>query len=73
MNRIYIWGEGGYAEYVYSIIDRASCAIMGIIDSDKRKQGKLWNRELKIHAPEELESLEYEWIIISVIDRKSVV
>lgn len=72
MKRVYIWGAGYYAEYVYSVIDRKSCIINGMIDSDPKKQGKLWKDKLKIHAPEELDELDYEYIIISVLKYEEV-
>lgn len=67
-----MWGAGYYANYVYSIIDKTSCIIKGVIDSDLNKQGKLWEGKLKIYAPEELERLDFEYIIVSIIKYKEV-
>ena len=41
MKRIVIWGAGNYAEHVYDMINRETCTIEGIIDSDQGKQGIL--------------------------------
>lgn len=67
IKKIYIWGAGHYAGYIYSMINKDMCQIKGIIDSDRQKQGSLWENELMIYAPEQLLSSEYDQIIISVL------
>lgn len=67
MNKIYIWGAGAYAEYVYSMIDQRYCVVQGIVDHDKSKQGLMWNSELRIGCPEELKTLEFDYIIFSML------
>lgn len=66
MKNVYIWGAGYYAEFVYSVMDKTACSVNGIIDSDKTKQGMLWNGELRIHPPEQLTELEFDCLVISV-------
>lgn len=66
MKKIYIWGAGSYAEHVCSMIDQSRCMIQGIVDSDEKKQGMLWNQGLRIGRPEELCSAEYDYIVFSM-------
>lgn len=72
MNHIYIWGAGYYAEHVYSAIDRNGCLIKGIIDCDREKQGRSWKDSIRIYSPEQLLSLEYDYIILSMLKYESV-
>lgn len=66
MKKIYIWGAGAYAKYVYSMIDQEHCVIQGIVDQDENKRGKLWNNKLRIGNPDELRSLEFDYVIFSM-------
>ncbi len=68
MNKIYIWGAGAYAEYVYSMVDHEHCVIEGIVDKDKGRQGMLWNHELRIGSPEELRRLEFDYVVFSMVN-----
>ncbi len=72
MKRIVIWGAGNYAEHVYNMINREVCIIEGIIDSDQGKQGKLWKNDIMIFSPDCLSRLEYDYIILSMMQYKSV-
>ncbi len=72
MKRIVIWGAGNYAEHVYDMINRETCTIEGIIDSDQGKQGKLWKNSIMIFSPERLSRLEYDYIVLSMKKYKSV-
>ena len=72
MNDIYIWGTGYFAEHVYSAINTKECVVRGFIDSDKEKQGKLWNNRLVIYSPSQLVNLEYDFIILSMLKFESV-
>ena len=68
MNKIYIWGAGTNAEYVYSMIDHEHCVIEGIVDQNEDKQGLPWNNKLRIGNPEELKSLEFDYVIFSMMN-----
>ena len=72
MKDIYIWGTGYFAEHVYSAINTKECVVRGFIDSDKEKQGKLWNNRLVIYSPSQLVNLEYDFIILSMLKFESV-
>ena len=72
MKDIYIWGTGYFAEHVYSAINTKECVVRGFIDSDKEKQGKLWNNRLDIYSPSQLVNLEYDFIILSMLKFESV-
>lgn len=71
MKKIYIWGVGYYAEYIYSVINREQCIIKGFIDSDKEKQGKL-EKGLMIYAPDQLLEFDYDYVILSMIKYEPV-
>lgn len=66
MKKVYIWGAGYHAEFIYSIINKTECDIMAVIDSDKSKQGQLWKYGLRITAPDILETHKFDYIFISV-------
>ncbi|MCM1211808.1 MAG: GT-D fold domain-containing glycosyltransferase [Blautia sp.] len=66
MKKVYIWGAGYYAEYIYSIIDKKECEVVAIIDSDKNKQEQLWDYGLRIVAPDILFTQKFDKIFISV-------
>lgn len=72
MKKIYIWGTGHYAEYVYSAISKELCIIKGFIDSDKAKQRILWKNKFMVYSPEDILELEYDFIILSMLQYKSV-
>lgn len=72
LKRVYIWGAGYYADYIYSVIDKKSCIINGMIDEDEDKQGKCWKDKLRIYSPEELEKLDFEYIVISILKYNEV-
>lgn len=63
--KIYIWGAGYYADFIYSVIDRKNCAVVGVIDSDSEKQGKEWKYGLPVFAPEVLRKIIFDYIFIS--------
>ena len=54
------------------MINRETCTIEGIIDSDQGKQGKLWKNSIMIFSPERLSRLEYDYIVLSMKKYKSV-
>lgn len=72
MKKIYIWGTGNYAEQVYNMINKESCTIEGIIDSDHNKQGKLWRDGLNIFSPDSLPKLKYDYIVLSMMKYEAV-
>lgn len=67
LNRIYIWGAGVCAEHVYAMINQERCIVQGIVDQDKNKQGKLWNDTLRIGPPEDLCSLQFDYVVFSMM------
>lgn len=66
MKKIYIWGAGYYAEFIYSIIDKTECEVVAVIDSDVNKQDQLWKHGLKIEAPDTLVAQAFDSVFISV-------
>ncbi len=69
---IFIWGAGYLADYVYNVINKQNCFILGMVDCDKEKQGKTWNKTLKIYSPQVLNSMEYDYIVVSIENYKAV-
>lgn len=65
MKRGYLWGAGYYADFIYSVIDKESCIIEGIVDSDTEKQGAKWKYGFYISAPEILNRAAFDYIFIS--------
>lgn len=66
MKKIYIWGTGKSAEIVYKSIKKDRCLLMGFVDRDKERQKELWRNQFKVMAPEVLQTLDFDYIIISV-------
>ncbi len=69
--RVLIWGAGSYCDYVIRGI-RAENEILALIDSDPQKQGTMWNQTIPLISPEEISSIEYDMIVISVINFSSI-
>ncbi len=65
MNKVYIWGAGYYADFIYSVIDKTSCEVMGIVDSDSEKQGREWKYGLHISSPDMLNRVNFAYLFIS--------
>ncbi len=66
MAKVYIWGAGYYLEYVYNEIIKEYCEIIGIIDNDLQKQGKMWRDGMIICSPASAVDCEYDYIVVSV-------
>lgn len=65
MKKIYIWGAGGNADFIYSIVNKKEFKIEGIIDNDVSKQGKLWKYGLTVYPPSHLVQGFFDYILIS--------
>lgn len=65
VQKVYIWGAGYYADFIYSVIDKENCKVMGIVDSDPEKEGKEWKHGLYILSPDMLERVNYTYLFIS--------
>ena len=65
MKQVYIWGAGYYADFIYSVIDKEQCLVVGIVDSDTEKQRTEWKYGLYISAPEILNRVTFDYIFIS--------
>ena len=72
MKKVYIWGVGYHAEYVYSMIDRDECTVEGFVDSDSTKQGMSWKNQITVYSPGQLSERDYDYIIISIIKYESI-
>ena len=70
--KIMLWGAGYFCEEVHNMIKEGN-QIIGIIDSDKKKQGTLWKGKIKIISPEmAAKSQEYEYIIVTVLQDEKI-
>lgn len=65
IRKVYIWGAGYYADFIYSVIDKIYCFVEGIVDSDIEKQGTEWKYGLHILAPEILSQAVFDHVFIS--------
>lgn len=72
MNKIFLWGAGWYADYVYDKVIKQNCDILGMIDSDAEKQGREWKHGLTIYAPEELSTSLFDYILVTTKEYKGI-
>lgn len=63
--KVYIWGAGYYADFIYSVIDKTNCTVEGIVDSDPKKHGQEWKYGLRIASPNVLKNAAFDYIFIS--------
>lgn len=61
--RIVVWGTGTLAAKLWNWIPNLDMEIIAFADNDKSKQGWLF-RGIRILAPEELQSMDYDRIVI---------
>lgn len=69
--KVLIWGAGNCCEYVYHGL-KESVNVIGIIDSDPKKQGIIWNDRYQIISPKDIKKFDYDYIIVSVIEDISI-
>lgn len=72
MKKICIWGVGYYFHHVYRCINKDVCIISRIIDSDLNRQGEVVEDNIKISSPKVLLEIEFDYIIISPKNYKSI-
>lgn len=65
MRKVYIWGAGYYADFIYSVIDKEHCVVEGIVDSDMGKQGTEWKHGLCVLNPGILRHTVFDYVFIS--------
>lgn len=63
--KVYIWGAGYYADFIYSVIDQTNCTVAGVIDSDSKKQGKAWKYGLSVLTPDVLRQTAFDYIFVA--------
>lgn len=66
MLQVYIWGAGYYALQVIGEIDKTKACLLGIIDSDKKKQGKKLLHSIPIISPSDICGRKFDYLLISV-------
>lgn len=68
-NRIVMWGAGNSLRYILEYLpEEYSNRIVSIIDSDKKKWGKIINDKYAIDEPSAIYRVEYDAICITIID-----
>ena len=55
------------------VIDKSTCTVKGIVDSDPQKQRSVWKHDLSIFAPEVLKEERFDYIFISPQKYKGIV
>lgn len=73
MFQIYIWGAGFYAKQAMAEIDHSKATVLGIIDSDRKKQGIKLFDSIPVISPSEISGKQFDYVIISVKKYESVV
>ncbi|MCI8583240.1 MAG: DUF1792 domain-containing protein [Dorea sp.] len=66
MFQIYIWGAGFYAKQVLGEIDDSKAEVLGIIDSDRKKQGTKLFDTIPVLCPSDISGRRFDYLIISV-------
>jgi glycosyltransferase family protein len=66
MGNVVIWGAGKYCEVVVRAIRKENCKLIGIVDSDKTRQGTIYMNKWIIDRPEVLIDEHVDYIVISV-------
>lgn len=65
MKKIYLWGAGACADYVYNKILKQNCEILGMIDSNIEKQCREWKYGVNVFSPEYLTAASFDYILIT--------
>ncbi len=63
---VYIWGAGYYLQQVVEEIDRTNVKILGILDTDRKKQNKELLGGIPVIAPSKILDKQYDYIIVSI-------
>ena len=66
MFQIYIWGAGFYAKQVLAEIDSSKARVLGIIDSDRKKQGTKLYDHVPVISPSKIFEKQFDYLIVSV-------
>lgn len=66
MKRLLIFGTGVSAEKVILNVNKETAEIIGYLDNNKKKQGKLFH-EKPIYAPQICNELDYDYIVIASV------
>lgn len=72
MNRLIIWGAGNNLQVVFDSIDSKEGKIVGIVDSNLKKQNTTWNG-INVYAPIMLQKIEYDYVVISPFGDEEIV
>lgn len=72
MCNVVVWGAGRNCKIVVESIRKDKCNFLGIIDSNKKIQHKLYMNEWKIYAPEEVLDETINYVVISAINSKEI-
>lgn len=65
MKKIYLWGAGFWADYVYQKINRRDFEILGMIDSDINRQNTEWKDGIIIYTPQRLILDFFDYLLIT--------
>ena len=66
MINIVVWGAGNNCKIVLEAIKKDKCNILGIVDSDRKRQNQPFDDNLMIYAPEKLINDTIDYVVISV-------
>ncbi|BBO73757.1 hypothetical protein DSCW_11740 [Desulfosarcina widdelii] len=66
---VVLFGAAETAEIVYAAAKRTGLAIIGIVDSDEDKQGRIFNGQ-EIKAPQDISGIEPDAVVITSFGRQ---
>ena len=66
---IVLFGVAETAEIVYAAVKRTALVIIGVVDSDTAKQGRIFNG-LEIHSPQALNRIQPDAVVITSFGRQ---
>ena len=66
MNNVVIWGAGKNCSLVVKSIRKDRCNLIGIIDSDEKRQNERYEDKWKIFSPNEIRFATIDYVVISV-------
>lgn len=66
MIRVYVWGAGYYLQQVLEEIDDTKVRVLGILDSDEKKQGTELHPSIFVMSPIEILEKDFDYLIVSI-------
>ncbi len=72
MKKLYLWGGGKYLEAVYGAVNKEKCTILGVIDKDGSKHGRIVAGGIPVGPPDILFNVKYDYLLITAKNYKPI-